>query len=160
MDLHIHTPASKDYQQPEASYLDVLQQAERRSLNIIAFTDHNTVRGYRQIHEEVHQLEWLAQSDRIRPEEKSRLDEYHRLLNSILVLPGFEFTATFGFHIIGVFSPETDPRHIEHLLLNLNISPEALDEGETNVGASADVLNAYAGIRELGGIAIAAHANS
>jgi hypothetical protein len=160
MDLHIHTPASKDYQQPEASFLDVLQQAERRSLNIIAFTDHNTVRGYRQINEEVGQLEWLAAADRIRPEEQTRLNEYHRLRNSLLVLPGFEFTATFGFHIIGVFSPQTDTRNIEHLLLDLNIPPESLDDGETNVGASADVLAAYAGIRELGGIAIAAHANS
>ena len=160
MDLHLHTPASKDYQLPDTSYLDVLQQAERRNLNIIAFTDHNTVRGYRALHEEIAQLEWLASTDRIRPEEQSRLNEYHRLLETVLVLPGFEFTATFGFHIIGVFSPETDTRHIEHLLLDLNIPPDALDDGETNVGASADVLAAYAGIRELGGIAIAAHANS
>jgi hypothetical protein len=160
MDLHLHTPASRDYQQAGVTYLDILQQAERRGLNMIAFTDHNTVRGYRQMWEEIEQLEWLEQSKRITTEEKRRLGEYHRLLEKMLVLPGFEFTATFGFHILGVFSPQTDVRLLEHLLLDLNIPPDALDHGETNVGASADVLAAYAAIREAGGIAIAAHANS
>lgn len=160
MDLHLHTPASRDYHQPEIDYLDILQQAERRGLNIIAFTDHNTVRGYREVLEEIEQLEWLSKSDRINSEEKYRLNEYNRLFDKMLILPGFEFTAVFGFHILGVFSPETDIRMLEHLLLELKIAPEDLDHGETNVGATADVLAAYKGIAEEGGIAIAAHANS
>ena len=44
MDLHLHTPGSKDYQQSDISYLEILQQAELQGLDIIAFTDHNTVR--------------------------------------------------------------------------------------------------------------------
>ncbi len=160
MDLHIHTPGSKDYQQPEISYLNVLQQAERRGLNIMAFSDHNTVRGYRDMQEEIEQLEWLAETERINPEEKYRLEEYHRLFEKMLILPGFEFTAAFGFHILGVFSPDTNARYLEHLLLDLEIAPEVLDQGETNVGATEDVLTAYTAIREAGGIAIAAHANS
>ena len=47
MDLHLHTPASHDYEQPEKGYLDILKQAERRGLDMIAFTDHNTANGYR-----------------------------------------------------------------------------------------------------------------
>lgn len=160
MDLHLHTPASKDYQQPGINYLDILQQAERRSLNIIAFTDHNTVRGYRTMREEITRLEWLEQLDRINPDEQYRLSEYRRLFGKMLILPGFEFTATFGFHILGVFSPTTETRYLEHLLLDLNIPSEALDAGETNVGASADVLTAYHAIDEAGGIVVAAHANS
>jgi hypothetical protein len=148
MDLHIHTPASKDFQQADVSYLDILQQAERRSLDIIAFTDHNTIRGYHQMLEEISQLELLERLERISSEEQHRL------------LPGFEFTATFGFHILGVFTPQIDLRYLEHLLLDLNIPPDALDCGETNVGASADVLTAYAAIRQAGGVVIAAHANS
>ena len=46
MDLHLHTPGSNDYQEPDISYLDILRQAEMRGLDIIAFTDHNTVAGY------------------------------------------------------------------------------------------------------------------
>ena len=119
-DCHIHTPASSDYQQPEVTYLDILQRAENRSLDIIAFTDHNTVAGYRKMQEEIHQLELLEKLNRLLPEERTRLAEYRRLLNKILVLPGIEFTATFGFHIIGLFPPDKPTRDIEHLLLNLN----------------------------------------
>ncbi|MBN1313273.1 MAG: putative DNA binding domain-containing protein [Anaerolineae bacterium] len=160
MDLHIHTPASKDYQQADVTYMDILQQAERRNLDIIAFTDHNTVQGYHEVLEEIHQLELLESLERINVDEQRRLNEYHRLFQTMMILPGFEFTATFGFHILGIFAPQTDVRYLEHLLLDLNIPPEALDSGETNVGASADVLTAYAAIRQAGGIVIAAHANS
>nr|MBN1229920.1 putative DNA binding domain-containing protein [Anaerolineae bacterium] len=160
MDLHLHTPASSDYQQAEVTYLDILHQAERRGLDIIAFTDHNTVRGYREMLDDIHHLEWLASSGRINSEEERRLAEYHRLFEKMLVLPGFEFTATFGFHILGIFPPQTDIRTLEHLLLSLNIPTTDLDSGETNVGASSDVLSAYEAIHEAGGMAIAAHANS
>ena len=160
MDIHLHTPASSDFQQPEVSYLDILQRAEVRGLDIIAFTDHNTVAGYRRMQEEIQQLELLEKLNRLLPEEKQRLQEYRRLKNKLLVLPGFEFTATFGFHILGIFSPEKPVREIEHLLLTLNISPTILDNGSANVGATDDVLTAYQLINQAGGLVIAAHANS
>lgn len=53
MDLHLHTPGSADYQEPDISYLDILLHAEMRGLDIIAFTDHNTVSGYRAMMEEI-----------------------------------------------------------------------------------------------------------
>jgi hypothetical protein len=160
MDLHIHTPASSDFQQPEVTYLDVLQRAEARGLDIIAFTDHNTIAGYRKMQEEIQQLELLKRLKRILPEEQVRLAEYQRLLAKILVLPGIEFTATFGFHIMGIFPPEKPLREIEYLLLDLNIPPERLDEGSVTVGAASDVLTVYRKIAEEGGLVIAAHANS
>ncbi|RPH70066.1 PHP domain-containing protein, partial [bacterium] len=143
MDCHIHTPASLDFQQPEATNLDILQKAEARGLEIIAFTDHNTVAGYRRLQEEIQQLEMLEKLNRLIPEEKTRLYEYRRLMSKILVLPGFEVTATFGFHIIGIFSPDKPTREIEHLLLNFNIPPNQLDDGSATVGATADVLTIY-----------------
>lgn len=160
MDLHLHTPGSADYQEPDISYLDILLHAEMRGLDIIAFTDHNTVSGYRAMMEEIEQLNYLEKLGRIEADERRRLSEYRRLLDKILVLPGFEFTATFGFHILGIFSPDAPVRQIEHTLLSLNIPPETLDEGTSNVGASADVLTAYRAINMAGGIVIAAHANS
>lgn len=160
MDLHIHTPASKDYQQPEVVYLDLLKQAELQGLDIIAFTDHNTVSGYKKMQEEIQQLTLLESLNRILPEEQIRLKEYRRLLGRILVLPGFEFTATFGFHIIGVFSPETTIREIEHILLSLNIPEDQLDDGSVTIGAGTDVLSVYKTINDAGGLVIAAHANS
>jgi hypothetical protein len=160
IDLHLHTPASADYQQPEVSYLDLLKQAEVRGLDMIAFTDHNTVAGFRRMQEEIEQLALLERLSRLMPEEKTLLQEYRRLLDKIVVLPGFEFTATFGFHILGIFHPDKPAREIEHILMNLNIPTDQLDDGSVTVGASADVLTAYRTIAEAGGLVIAAHANS
>jgi len=160
MDLHLHTPASNDYQEPKASYLDVLRRAQARGLDIIAFADHNTVAGYRQMKEEIERLEMLEKLDRLEKDERSNLDEYRRLQNEVLVLPGFEFTATFGFHILGIFSPEKSVRELEHLLLDLKVPAEDLDQGSSTVGATADVLTAYQVINRAGGLVIAAHANS
>ena len=160
IDLHLHTPGSADYQESGVTYLDILRQAEQRGLDIVAFADHNTVAGYRAMTEEIEQLEYLEQLGRIRPDEQQTLAEYRRLLDKILVLPGFEFTATFGFHILGIFSPQTSVRQLEHILLSLQIPAAALDQGSSIVGASSDVLTTYRSIDEAGGIVIAAHANS
>lgn len=160
MDLHLHTPASSDYQDPGTSYLDILRRAEVRGLNIIGFADHNTVAGYRKMLDEIEQLRLLRSLKRILPEEEQRLKEYERLRAKVLVLPGFEFTATFGFHVMGFFAPEKPIREIEHILLDLNVPAIQLEQGSVTVGASADVLTAYQAIREAGGLVIAAHANS
>lgn len=160
MDLHLHTPGSNDYQEPTISYLDILRQAEIRGLDIIAFTDHNTVAGYGAMRKEIEKLLWLEELGRQEPEEKRRLEEYRRLLNKILILPGFEFTATFGFHILGIFPQDSTSSFLEHLLLKMNVPPEALQTGSSNVGATTDVLSAYRIIDEAGGIVIGAHANS
>lgn len=160
VDLHIHTPASSDYREPEVSYLDILKTAERRGLKIIALTDHNTVAGLRSMQEEIQQLTMLEELERIRGEEETRLKEYRRLLERLLVLPGFEFTATFGFHVLGIFPPDKPVRELEHILLSLNIPPDEIDAGASTMGASSDVLTSYQKINEAGGLAIAAHANS
>ncbi len=159
-DGHIHTPASSDYQQPEVTYLDILQRAEARGVDILAFTDHNTVAGYRRMQEEIQQLTLLEKLNRLLPDERNRLNEYRRLMEKMLILPGVEVTATFGFHILGIFPPEKPVREIEHMLLNINIPPGQIDDGSPTVGATLDVLSIYRLINQGGGIVIAAHANS
>ncbi len=160
VDLHLHTPASSDYRERGVNYLDILRQAEARNLDVIAFTDHNTVAGYRTMQQEIVDLEFLERLNRLQPDETRQMEEYRRLLRKVLVLPGFEFTATFGFHILALFSPDTTVRAIEHVLLSLNIPSEKIDEGSSTVGATSDVLAAYQMIDQAGGLAIAAHANS
>ena len=159
-DLHLHTPASDDYQESAISTLDILLRAETRGLDVIAFTDHNTIGGYAAMMREIEQLTWLEELGRAQDAEQRKLADYRRLLDKMLVLPGFEFTATLGFHIIGVFAPDTPVRQIEHALLSLNVPPEVLESGSSRVGASADVLSAYRVINDSGGICIAAHVNS
>jgi len=160
VDLHLHTPASSDFLVPGATYLDILHAAEARGLDIIAFTDHNSIAGYARMTDEIAQYELLERLRRIHAEERKRLEEYRRLRQKILVLPGFEFTATFGFHILGLFPDSKSVREIEHVLLDLNVPADKIDQGSSEVGATADVLTAYRAIEEAGGIAIAAHVNS
>src|SRR4029079_9246776 len=102
----------------------------------------------------------LEQDGRLNEEERTRLDEWRTLGSKVMVLPGFEFTATFGFHILGIFPPETPLRQLEHVLLQLKVPLDKLDWGSTETGASTDVLTAYKVIHEAGGLVIAAHANS
>ncbi len=160
LDAHIHTPASTDYLQDGVGYVDILREAESKGVDIMAFTDHNTVAGYRKMQDEIDNLELLERLGRLTNTERQHLDEYRRLLSRILLLKGVEFTATFGFHILGLFPPETETRDLEFLLLKLNIPADKLDDGATDVGATSDVLTAYQLIDQAGGIVIGAHANS
>jgi len=160
VDLHLHTPASADYQEPTVRYLEILRTAAARGLNMIAMTDHNTVVGYRRLQDELAELEMLEKLGRLRDEETARLREFRDLRSKVLVLPGFEFTATFGFHILGIFPADTPLRELELLLLKLNVPADELDSGSVTVGASSDVLTCYHAIDQAGGLAIAAHANS
>lgn len=158
-DLHIHTPASEDYADPSSSYLDILQEAERRELELIAFTDHNTVAGYEQMRREIEFLNTLAQANRLTPEEETRLAEYNRLLARITVLPGFEFTTHYGAHVLGLFSPTRPVSLIEATLLQLGIPDEHLKRGMCSIPNTRHVTEAYEIIARNGGIVIAAHAN-
>ena len=88
--MHLHTPASADYREPNITYLDILKKAEQKGLDIIAITDHNTAAGYRRYMDEVEDLELLERRNRLTPEEKEQLQEFRRLREKILVLPGFE----------------------------------------------------------------------
>lgn len=160
MDLHLHTPASIDFKQASVTYLDFLRHAEEKNLDIIAFTDHNSAAGYARYLQEVEELEMLERRKRLQEDEKKRLEEYRRLREKILIFPGFEFTATLGFHILAIFPPETTVRELDHLLLSLHVPPEKLDDGSGEVGATTDVLTAYRAINDAGGLVIAAHANS
>lgn len=106
VDLHIHTPASEDYAEPDVTYLDMLREAEQRGLELIAFTDHNTVHGYEQFQREIEFLQTLEAAGRLTDAEAARLAEYRRLLTKITVLPGFEFTSHYGAHILAIFAPQ------------------------------------------------------
>ena len=162
MDLHIHTPASEDYAQKEASYLAILQEAERRGLDIIAFTDHNTIAGYEALQDELSFLERLEQRSRLQEHEQEELETYRRLLKKITVLPGFEFTSRFGSHTLAIFPPggmDSIPR-IKAVLHRLGVPYERMGLGSGSMPGTQAFLEAYEIIRDAGGIVIAAHINA
>lgn len=158
-DLHIHTPASEDYADSGATYLELLQEAERRELEIIAFTDHNTVHGYELMLREIEFLDALERAHRLTEEERHRLREYRRLLARITVLPGFEFTSHYGAHILGIFAPDRPVSLIEATLLQLGVPAELLKKGVCAVPNTRHVTEAYEIIHRAGGLVIAPHAN-
>lgn len=158
-DLHIHTPASEDYAEPEATYLNILQEAECRGLEIIAFTDHNTVHGYEQFQDRVEFLRTLEYAGRLTKEEQEELNEYRRLTHKITVLPGFEFTSHYGAHILGVFSPDRPVSLLEMTLLQLGVPYDLLKKGVCGVPDTRHVTEAYEIVARAGGLVIAPHAN-
>lgn len=138
--------------------MDILHRAEERGLDAIALTDHNSVRGYANLWREIEDLELLEYLGRLNPDESERLTEFRRLLSRILVLPGFEFTAQFGFHILAIFPEATSVRMMEHVLLLLGVPEDRFGSGE--VGATTDVLRAYEILSNHGALVIGAHVNS
>ena len=158
-DLHIHTPASEDYAEPHVTYLEILQEAERHELELIAFTDHNSVHGYEQMRQEIDFLQTLERAKRLTDEEQQRIDEYRRLLAKITVLPGFEFTSHFGAHILALFAADRPVSLIEATLLQLGVQPDLLKRGACAVPDTRHVTESYEIINRAGGLVIAAHAN-
>jgi PHP family Zn ribbon phosphoesterase len=159
--MHIHTPVSSQcYQQKDVQFIDILRKAEERGLDVIAITDHNSVAGISAFRRRLETLQYLDEQGRLSQAEKGELDEYYHILNKVLVLPGFEFTATLGFHVLAIFPPQTSVRKLEHVLLELNVPEEKLDEGTSEIGATVDVLTAYQTMNRAGALVIAAHANS
>lgn len=162
IDLHVHTPASEDYEDKEIGYLDILKEAERRGLDIIAFTDHNTIAGYEALFDEIDFLERLEARSRLNQDEQAEIEEYRRLLAKITVLPGFELTTRFGAHVLGIFPPEERNciLRVKGVLHELGVSYEKMSLGTTAVPGTQAYVEAYKIIHEAGGIVIAAHINS
>ncbi len=159
VDLHIHSPASEDYAEPDVSFIRILEEADNRELELIAITDHNTVAGYERLKRDVEFLEQLDRTQRATPEDRQLLSDYQRLLSKITVLPGFEFTSHYGAHVLGVFAPSTPISLIEATLLQLGVPAAKLKAGATGVPDTEHVTDAYELIARAGGLVIAAHAN-
>ena len=104
IDLHLHTPASDDYEEPDISYLDILRQAEKKGLDAIAITDHNTVMGCVALRRELEDLSLLERLGRIDDDERERLDEFRRLGDKVLVLAGIRVYGHFWLSYSGHIS--------------------------------------------------------
>ena len=57
-DLHIHSPASKDFALPNNmsksdAYLGILNEVKKNNIEIIAITDHNTFNGFNELRERI-----------------------------------------------------------------------------------------------------------
>jgi len=140
LDLHIHTPASKDFQKPVDKNDDeiaklIVDKAISLGLGAIAITDHNST-------------EWI---DIIIAEAQNK---------NLIIFPGVEITCVGGrgVHILALFDPTKNEEHVKALLSRLELKPE--DHGKENAiinKSPNDVINE---IVKCEGIPILAHINS
>jgi len=136
LDLHLHTPASRDFEDSTVTPQQFVETAIQRGLDGIAITDHNTGA-------------WV---DEIKSAAKD---------TELVVFPGVEITCQGGkegLHIIALFDPTCSQAHIETLLSRLGLDPEQYGDLSAVVNKSPIELAKI--VEDMGGLTVLAHANS
>lgn len=130
VDLHVHTPGSQDAKSEDfGTPTDVVNAAIEAGLHAIAITDHNTVSWCKQVAEAAKGL-------------------------PLVVLPGVEISTAEG-HLLAVWEEDVELAVIEEVLVKLDIGHT--DRGKLDIAAKVGFAEAAEGVRESGGLAIAAH---
>lgn len=129
-DLHVHTPESHDYRDPDADPEDLIERFEEEELDLVAVTDHNTAEYFERLRE--------AAED-----------------SSVTVLPGVEITTgqsgEHQIHMTAVFPVEKAdvlPPFLHHI--GIKGDPEEAIAGDT-------IPKICEKTREYGGLPILAH---
>lgn len=142
-DLHIHTPASRDFVyrplEKDAAYLNILDSALENNIRIIAITDHNTFSGYR----------YLKALMNI----PSNREKYRDLL----VLCGIEITC-FSKHLLAIFPDSFDEKKQDKFLDEIGIH-ESLRGSEDALADNLGPSLLIERIHFYDGYAILAHAD-
>lgn len=132
VDLHTHTPASRDVNvdvyggsTPE----DFVEAAIEAGLDAVAVTDHNT----------------SAWCDKVADAAKG---------TGLIVLPGVEISTTEG-HLLAIWEDGTPSTKIDELLVQLGIGGD--DQGKLDIAAEVGFSDAATKVVAAGGLAIAAH---
>lgn len=130
LDLHTHTPASKCYRYKDHTSEQIIQAALEKGLAGIAVTDHNTAA-------------WI---DVMRQAAKD---------TELVIFPGIEISMNEGFHLIALFDPEVEQRHVESLLGSIGIKPH--DHGMQEALCTTGIYKVIECIHEYNGLAVLAH---
>jgi PHP family Zn ribbon phosphoesterase len=135
LDLHIHTPASYDYQNNKVTADEIVAKSIKMGLDAIAITDHNSGSFIEKIKQSAHK--------------------------KIIVFPGVEISSAGGkdgsIHIIALLDPSKGEHEITMLLGALQIQPASKPQDLYSKKSPSEVIDI---ITQHGGIAICAHANS
>ena len=121
MDLHVHSPASKDYIYSEENidieeeYKKFINKFAESDLDVIAITDHNTIEGYKKIKEIINKDEDLKEK-----------------LNRKYIMLGIEITC-FARHFLVYFTEKMSISKVEEFVRRCGI-----DNEKDNDKASAD----------------------
>lgn len=144
-DLHIHSPASKDFTLPNNmskrdAYLGILNEVKKNNIEIIAITDHNTFNGFNELREILCDY------------------EIRKSYKGITILCGIEITC-FAQHLLAIFdisfSIEQQNNFLHDIGIDVNTyGNEEIMADELGPARLLEVIDKY------GGISILAHADS
>ncbi len=170
VDLHVHTPASKCYKgnTDESEYVNIVRNYFNKGIKVIAITDHNTIKGYKEICRiendidkkiltlQDYEAEIPAISDKIK-----ELKEVKTLFNSMLILPGVELELNPGIHLLFIFDPDKDMMsQIENFIIDCGYTENVQGIEDPSNVIKYDVIEALRKAKELGAVTIAAHVDS
>jgi predicted metal-dependent phosphoesterase TrpH len=130
LDLHVHTPASDCYLQKTHTPEEIVQAALDKELSAIAITDHNTAA-------------WI---DTMKQAGEAK---------GIVIFPGVEISLEAGYHLVAIFDPGIDQKHVESFLGAIDITPKQY--GKPDAYCKKNVYEVIAKIHERNGLAILAH---
>lgn len=170
VDLHVHTPESKCYKinsdkDIDEEYVNLLRRYTEKNIKVIAITDHNSINGYRRLMEikknTAETIKHLSKYDSI-DTIKRDLDVHKDILelfNKILILPGVEFEANPGVHLLLIFKPDIDIDVIEEFLSENGYPKDnqGIEDPEISTKSTIEITNLA---HDLGAITIAAHVDS
>jgi hypothetical protein len=161
IDLHVHTPASRDYKglRGDEGYLELAGKAnefsrekgqpkdQEHELTCAAFTDHNSIDGFKRYRELRDETAHLRDSIRLRDPNNSlitKLEKDLETLNSIRTFMGCEIKANPGIHLLLIFSESVRSEEAVQFLeaaYSLEYSSFAGDPSPTTVWTLPQVLD-------------------
>lgn len=168
IDLHIHTPASKDYRglKDDEEYFRIIKSAINKDIKIIAFTDHNSIEGYKRLQEIKNSLEneqeaYLKITDSAQTSKKLKsIEKNLELFKKVLILPAVEFEVRNNVHILVIFNPKTKIEVIEKFLIDGGYDQESMGLSDPSEPSNWDILNLYEESKKYDCLVIDAHTDS
>ena len=167
-DLHIHTPASKCFKdsKDDSTFFEILKEAKKKNLSIIAITDHNSIEGYKKlielkekIQEELIVLEEISDSE-LATKKRKVLKTQLNYFENLLIIPGIEFEVNNGIHLLCLFNPETNIQKIEEFLNAGGYSIEDYGFENANKISKWDIFQFFEESKTYDCIIIDAHTDS
>lgn len=130
LDLHVHTPASQCYLDKSHTAEQIVNSAIEKGLSGIAITDHNSAG-------------WI---DRIKDAAKKTV---------LVIFPGVEISTHEGFHLVAIFDPIKDQKHVEGFLGAIQFKPD--EHGKPEATCNLSVYELIDTIHSWNGLAVFAH---
>ena len=147
VDIHAHSPASRDYNSGEGkdidgdkpSFREWLSAYVKAGIDGVVVTDHNTHAG----------IEGARQA-------LAELRSENPAMPDIMLFPGVELTVSGGVHVLAIFDPSDSAETINSLIARCQYDGT---RGGSTQTANVTVAHAAQEIVKLGGMCVPAHAD-